>query len=198
MFEMMPDIPESAVSAGLFYLLSAVMLGSGLMILLSDNIVRMAVYLLFTLSSVAALYLLLGAELLAAVQLIVYVGGILILIIFGVMLTSRELAVSASIPTGEKFGGLAIAGLIGLTMILAGLYAGLESRTLPVEVSEYEVREVGLALMTDFILPFEVAAVVLLVVMIAAAYMARKRNDDSLSDASETDPNEQSSHGGQA
>lgn len=198
MFEMMPDIPESAVSAALFYLLSAVMLGSGLMILLSDNIVRMAVYLLFTLSSVAALYLLLGAELLAAVQLIVYVGGILILIIFGVMLTSRELAVSASIPKGEKFGGLAIAVLIGLTMILAGLYAGLESRTLPVEVSEYEVREVGLALMTDFVLPFEVAAVVLLVVMIAAAYMARKRNDDSLSDASDTDPTEQSSDGGQA
>src|SRR6478672_1892448 len=78
------------VSTVLFYLFAAIAAVSALMMVVSKNIVRTAVCLLFTLVGVAGLYFLLEAEFLAAVQLVVYVGGTLILIIFGVMLTSKS------------------------------------------------------------------------------------------------------------
>src|SRR3989440_2254519 len=80
----------NALSAALFYLFAVMSAASAIGVVLSRNIVRSAVCLLFTLTGVAGLYFLLGAEFLAAVQLVVYAGGTLILIIFGVMLTSKS------------------------------------------------------------------------------------------------------------
>src|SRR5437016_14507878 len=77
-------------SVVLFYLFAAIAAASALMMVLSRNIVRPAVCLLFTLVGVAWLYFLLESEFLAAVQLVIYVGGTLILIVFGVMLTSKS------------------------------------------------------------------------------------------------------------
>src|SRR5205809_5923628 len=77
-------------TAMLFYLFAAMAGGAALTVCISRNIVRMAVALVFTLIGVAGLYFLLNAEFLAAVQLVVYAGGTLILIIFGVMLTSKS------------------------------------------------------------------------------------------------------------
>src|SRR5881394_513007 len=82
--------PENALSATLFYLFALMSAVSAFGVVLSRNIVRTAVCLLFTLVGVAGLYFLLSAEFLAAVQLVVYAGGTLILIIFGVMLTSKS------------------------------------------------------------------------------------------------------------
>src|SRR5437588_12946226 len=78
------------VNAVLFWVFAAMAGSSALGVVVSKNIVRMAVFLLFTLAGVAGLYFLLSAEFLAAVQLVVYAGGTLILIIFGVMLTSKS------------------------------------------------------------------------------------------------------------
>src|SRR4051812_47936968 len=77
-------------TAVLFYLFAAMAGGSAISIVISRNIVRTAVALLFTLTGVAGLYFLLNAEFLAAVQLVVYAGGTLILIVFGVMLTNKS------------------------------------------------------------------------------------------------------------
>src|SRR6476659_4935020 len=83
-------IDAQTVAAALFYLFAGIAGASALGVVLSRNIVRTAVCLLFTLAGVAGLYFLLSAEFLAAVQLVVYAGGTLILIIFGVMLTSKS------------------------------------------------------------------------------------------------------------
>src|SRR3989440_9658801 len=80
----------NALSAALFYLFAVMSAASAIGVVVSRNIVRTAVCLLFTLVGVAGLYFLLNAEFLAAVQLVVYAGGTLILIIFGVMLTSKS------------------------------------------------------------------------------------------------------------
>src|SRR3954471_22996416 len=80
----------ATATAVLFYIFAIMAAGSALMVVVSRNIVRMAVALLFTLSGVAGLYFLLNAEFLAAVQLVVYAGGTLILIVFGVMLTTKS------------------------------------------------------------------------------------------------------------
>src|SRR5438105_13127646 len=86
--EKMPD--ASAASTVLFYIFAIMSGGGALSVVASRNIVRTAVGLLFTLVGVAGLYFLLSAEFLAAVQLVVYAGGTLILIVFGVMLTSKS------------------------------------------------------------------------------------------------------------
>src|SRR3954451_7936449 len=85
-----PDTAANTATAILFYLFAAMAGGSALCVVISRNIVRTAVALLFTLAGVAGMYFLLNAEFLAAVQLVVYAGGTLILIIFGVMLTSKS------------------------------------------------------------------------------------------------------------
>ena len=142
---------------------------------MSQNIVRMAVYLLLTLIGVAGLYFMMSAELLAAVQLIVYAGGTLILIVFGVMLTGREAFGQMKVHMWE----LVCAPLIGI--IIAALLGFALMRTdLPPEAAEPvggygTVEDVGKGLLSTFVVPFEVAAVLLLVVMIGAAYMARQR-----------------------
>src|SRR6185503_9014941 len=81
---------NDTIAAALFYLFAAMAGLAAVGLVISRNIVRSAVCLLFTLTGVAGLYFLLGAEFLAAVQLVVYAGGTLILIIFGVMLTSKS------------------------------------------------------------------------------------------------------------
>jgi len=160
----------------LFYAFATLTCLGAWAIVLSQNIVRMAVYLLLTLGGVAGIYFMLEAEILAAIQLIVYAGGTLILIIFGVMLTSRNPFMQLNVKGWEKFAGIGI----GLTMTGLLVWA-LANSTLPkqsVDIGEDygTVREIGKGLLSDYVVPFEVAAVLLLVVMIGAAYMARKRN----------------------
>ena len=82
--------PGGAVEAALFYMLAAMTTVSALGVCIAKNIVRMAVWLFMALSAVAMLYFLLAATFLGAIQLIVYAGGTLVLLIFGVMLTSKS------------------------------------------------------------------------------------------------------------
>src|SRR3954465_14868754 len=102
--------PDTTATA-LFWLFALMTGGSALGLVLSRNVVRMAVCLLFTLAGVAGLYFLLGAEFLAAVQLVVYAGGTLILIVFGVMLTSKSPFSRFEPKPGEVVVALAVAVL---------------------------------------------------------------------------------------
>lgn len=178
---------ESSVSLApvapiLFYLFAALVAFSAWAVVMSQNIVRMSVYLLLTLGGVAACYFMLDAEFLAAVQLIVYAGGTLILIIFGVMLTSKNPFMQLKTPLWERLIGvgigLAIAG--GLTLALinshlhdAGVVTGEPRSHAP--GSYGHVEQIGKGLLGDYLAPFEIAAVLLLVVMVGAAFMARRR-----------------------
>ena len=167
--------PIEQIAPILFYGCAFLTVISSWCVVMSQNIVRMAVYLLLTLIGVAGLYFMMSAELLAAVQLIVYAGGTLILIVFGVMLTGREAFGQMKVHMWE----LVCAPLIGI--IIAALLGFALMRTdLPPEAAEPvggygTVEDVGKGLLSTFVVPFEVAAVLLLVVMIGAAYMARQR-----------------------
>src|SRR5438876_11624606 len=111
-------------TAVLFYLFAIMAGGSAIMVAVTRNIVRMAVALLFTLAGVAGLYFLLSAEFLAAVQLVVYAGGTLILIVFGVMLTSK----SPFSRFEPKLVEIVIALSIG-SILLVALIAGIVRTT---------------------------------------------------------------------
>src|ERR1051325_8426262 len=114
------DQSSATIQAVLFYAFAAMSACSAIGLVLSRNIVRTAVCLLFTLVGVAGLYFLLAAEFLAAVQLVVYAGGTLILIIFGVMLTSK----SPFSRFEPKLVEIVIA-LSGGSILLVALIAGI-------------------------------------------------------------------------
>lgn len=158
----------------MFYTFAGVTVLSAWAIVLSQNIVRMAVYLLLTLGGAAGMYFMMEAEFLAAIQLIVYAGGTLILIIFGVMLTSKNPFMSLGTRPWERFVGIGLGVVLASLLIYATVISNLH--TVHEEVSErYGAKEIGRALLHEYLVPFEVAAVLLLVVMIGAAYMARRR-----------------------
>jgi NADH-quinone oxidoreductase subunit J len=180
----------------LFAVVASATAASALGVVLAKNIVRQALWLLFTLIGVSLLYFLLGAEFVGAAQLIVYVGGTLVLVVFGVMLTAsgplRELKTR---PAEWAVGGILGATLFGLLVTVALGFGNPEpdSAALPgtgqlglgfLGVSEAS----GKANVTGvpdgqpvgrkpvgYLLPFEIVSVHLLVVLIGAAYLARAK-----------------------
>ena len=164
---------HTTATAVLFYLFAILTGGSALVVVISRNIVRTAVALLFTLGGVAGLYFLLNAEFLAAVQLVVYAGGTLILIIFGVMLTSK----SPYSRFDAKLGEIILAISIGVVLLFA-LALGITKTTFgdePIATGLYPVDKLGQILLGDYLVPFEIVSVLLLAVMIGAAYLAKGR-----------------------
>ena len=154
-----------------FYLVAAVLVVSALGCVLASNIVRMAMCLLGTLGGVALLYFLMAANFLGAVQLIVYVGGTLIVIVFGVMLTSRASGVKLRARPVETVVG-ALVGLalfVGVTRILVHTAWPVVSPS----AQNSEVAQLGTDLLTTYLVPFEVVSVLLLAVMIGAAYLVQ-------------------------
>jgi NADH-quinone oxidoreductase subunit J len=161
------------IETALFYIFALMSVLAAIAVVMSRNIVRTAVALLFTLIGVGGLYFLLHAEFLAAVQLVVYAGGTLILIIFGVMLTSKSPFSRFEPKLVEVIVSLSFA-----TVMLIVLSAGILSTKFnqqPLGGGDYPVDKLGQALLGDFLVPFELSSVLLLVVMIGAAYLAKGR-----------------------
>lgn len=156
-----------------FYLFAGVSLFSAIGIVVSKNIVRSATCLLGTLGGVACLYFLLNANFLAVVQLIVYAGGTLILIVFGVMLTSKSPWVGFSPTRAQAVVAVVVAALLVFGICTLTLTADWNPADAAPMAESPKVADVGHALLTDYLVPFEVASVLLLVVMIGAAYLAR-------------------------
>ncbi|MEE9211935.1 MAG: NADH-quinone oxidoreductase subunit J [Phycisphaeraceae bacterium] len=167
--------PLAQVAPYLFFAFAGVVCLSAWALVFSQNIVRMAVYLLLTLGGVAGLYFMLNAEFLAAIQLIVYVGGTLILIVFGVMLTSKNPFLQLRVKGWEVLLGVGVGLAIMGLLVFALISTDLSRRSRLVAGGYEHVALIGKALLSAYLVPFEVAAVLLLVVMIGAAFMARKR-----------------------
>jgi NADH:ubiquinone oxidoreductase subunit 6 (subunit J) len=149
----------------LFYLFMALAAGSAVAILFSKNILKSALYLLLCLLSVAALYVLAFAEFLAVTQILIYAGGVLVIILFGIMLTTKISGRPLIVKNTHMLGG-GIAG-IGLFFYLTGYLPLLQRPTKG--LSPENINVIGLAIFSDFSLPFEIAGVLLLVALIGAA-----------------------------
>ncbi|TVR15267.1 MAG: NADH-quinone oxidoreductase subunit J [Balneolaceae bacterium] len=156
----------------LFYLFALVTVGAAAVMVFSKNIVHSAFALMFSLIGVAALYVLLYADFLAAAQLLVYVGGILILILFGVMLTSQGLTVDYKSTTVN----LLPAALLSITAAALLIFAFTTTKWIvstPVDRDE-TVYDLGMLLMGDYILAFIVVGVLLLITIIGAILMSTR------------------------
>ncbi|HEX9656128.1 MAG TPA: NADH-quinone oxidoreductase subunit J [Bacteroidota bacterium] len=156
-----------------FYVFALITIGSACVVVFSKNIVHAAFSLLFTFFGVAGIYVLLRADFLAVTQILIYVGGILVLMLFGVMLTNKVINVKIKTGTMQAWpAGIAVSILAGL---LAGVfYSNWKDAQLPVSAVDATTQLLGEMLMTSYLLPFEIASVVLLVALIGAALIARR------------------------
>jgi NADH-quinone oxidoreductase subunit J len=147
---------------------------SALSVVFSRNIVRSAVWLLFTLVGVSLLYFLLGAEFVGATQLIVYVGGTMVLVVFGVMLTAQQQFLRIRTRPQEWLVGGVLAASLFTLLVTVSLRLG-EGRQSAATEPLPGVGQLGVGFLTTYLLPFEIISVHLLVVLIGAAYLARAK-----------------------
>jgi NADH-quinone oxidoreductase subunit J len=157
----------------IFYLFALLTVGSAVVVVFTKNIIYSAFSLLFTFCGVAGLYVLLNADFLAVTQLLIYVGGILVLIIFGVMLTNKVTNVEFKTGTLQTVPAYFIVAIIAGT--LCGIFCITNWRVAPSEDVPATTFQLGKLLMTDFLLPFEAASVVLLIALIGAVLIARRK-----------------------
>ncbi|MCJ7552786.1 MAG: NADH-quinone oxidoreductase subunit J [Ignavibacteriaceae bacterium] len=156
----------------IFYLFAAITLISAFLVVTNRNIVHSAFYLLFTFLGVASLYVMLGADFVAIVQLIVYVGGILILFLFGVMLTNKITNVEIKTGTINIFSSI-----LGVGLFSGALLAAMLNSNWKIEESKIPEQTTGLIghlLMNEYILIFELLGIILLIALIGAASIARR------------------------
>jgi len=175
MIALVDSISDQTLTTALFYLFALLSAGSALGVAISRNIVRTAVFLLGALVGVGGLYFLLNAEFLAAVQLVVYAGGTLILIIFGVMLTSKSPFSRFEPKLGEVMIAISIGSVLLIALVMGILRTTFASQEL--NITTYPLVQLGQVLLGDYLIPFELASVLLLVVMIGAAYLAKGRRE---------------------
>ena len=161
------------VTRVIFYIFATLTVASATVVVFSRSLIYSAFALLFTFFGVAALYVFLGADFLAATQLVIYVGGILILLLFGVMLTHKLYDLDLKTETFQFFPGLLTMIMVFLTLFAVMVKTSWHSHG--ERAFNPTTRELGELFMKDYILPFEVASVFLLVALIGAAMLVRRR-----------------------
>ena len=154
-----------------FYFLAALTVAAGLGVVFTTNVVHSALALMGTLLGVAAMFVLLGADFIGVVQLLVYVGGILVLTLFAVMLTSR-VDVRVSNRAVGRLPAAAVA-LVVLTAMTQAITTATWVAAAP-SAPKPTVYGIGSAFLGAYVLPFEIASLVLLVALIGAVVVSRK------------------------
>jgi NADH-quinone oxidoreductase subunit J len=164
---------QSLISQIVFYFFAVVTVASAGVVVFSRSLIYSAFGLLFTFFGVAALYVYLGADFLAATQMVIYVGGILVLLLFGVMLTHKLYDLNLKSETFQFLPALLVMLSVFLTLVGVLLkthwYNGGPKTPTPTTAA------IGELFMKDYILPFEIASLFLLVALIGAAMIVRRK-----------------------
>jgi NADH-quinone oxidoreductase subunit J len=162
----------------IFLLVALFTLGSGFMVVTTGNLVHAALWLVSTLFGVAVTYALLNATFLAVVQVVVYIGAIAILFIFAVMLTRKDMRDQGPQLNRNWWVGalLAVLTFVGLFFLLQG-WSGLSTTAADIPIGFDSISELGNALVSPdaYVLPFEVASVLLVAALVGAVYVAFNR-----------------------
>ncbi|MGD9721133.1 MAG: NADH-quinone oxidoreductase subunit J [Pirellulales bacterium] len=177
-----------------FWLFGAVACIFAVAVALSNNIVRMAFYLILSLGATSGLFFLAGADFVGAMQLMIYVGGTLVLLIFGVMLTAKGPFISMKTAAGEWILGAIVGGSLLAVLVAAATSVETWQRPHdPPAKADVTATRLGMAMlgarvdklqqpdatqrggMSGYLLPFEIVSVHLLVVLIGSAYLARPK-----------------------
>lgn len=175
----------------LFYLMSLVTLGSALTVAISQNLVRSIFMFFITLFGLAGLYVLALADFVAVTQIVIYVGGILVLILFAFMLSGKEALAAVQMQSNrfislKNLPALLLALLFFVVIINVILKADVanlqwlkeaDATKNIVGVNESMINNIGINLMTRYLLPFEAISVLLMLALVGAAHLSRKEGD---------------------
>ncbi len=155
-----------------FYIIAGLLIVSAFAVVTLPRIVHSALVLIFFFLNVAALYVLLNAEFIAAVQVIIYVGAVAVLFLFAIMLTSRSYLPDSN-PTNRQW---AIAGFTSAALLFVFLVVltGAQWQA-GGEAPQYTTELLGRLLLNEFLIPFEIVALLLLIAMIGAIVIAKER-----------------------
>jgi NADH-quinone oxidoreductase subunit J len=159
-----------------FFLFAIIGVFSAIMVITCKNVMHAALFLLLTFACVGATYVLLRAEMLAAVQVLVYAGAVTVLFLFAILLVNIPRVVRLRQWNRQTGLAVAIAGLTGLWLIIA-MTRTFWKLELPAGALEQPLgtpRAIGQLLFSEFMLPFEIASLVLLAAMVGAIFLARE------------------------
>jgi NADH-quinone oxidoreductase subunit J len=159
----------------IFYIFAAITILSALFVVTTRNIVHSAFYLLFTFFGVAGIYVLLGADFIAIAQIMIYVGGILILILFGVMLTNKITSVEIRTGTVQM-----LPAAIGVAIFMAAVVSVMimtDWKSEPGMIPLTTTKDLGHLLINSYVLIFELLCILLLIALIGAASIARREKE---------------------
>ena len=157
-----------------FWVIVGITVGSAFMVVQSKSLLYSAYALLFTFIGVTGLYVFLWADFLAVVQIVVYVGGILVLIIFGIMLTNKITSVNISHTSMQKSVGAIV--VVCFIALLGFMILNTPWLVLPNAEPTDTTSAIGRLLLMDYLLPFEAVSLLLLGALIGATTLSRKEN----------------------
>ena len=163
-----------------FILVAAI---SSIAILFSRNVFHAALFLLTCLLAVAAIYVLAFAEFVAVVQILIYAGGVLVIILFGIMLTTRLTGKALVVGNNNVFSGTLVVCIV-LFMLSYFIYGTFLSTADTYVWNERHIETIGINLLTSHALPFELSAIILLVALVGAAVTAQETTKTNIDDAS--------------
>jgi NADH-quinone oxidoreductase subunit J len=168
--------PAPATGAGLtevlFYVLAGVTIAGAAGVALSRNILYSAIGLLMALLGAGSLYVFLSADFLAVAQLLIYIGGVLVLVLFAVMLTNRITEITVSNTSFGLWGGLML--FVAVAPVLLAVALVTPWATITPAAAAHTTETIGDGLLSKWLLPFEVASLVLLASLVGAVAIARK------------------------
>jgi NADH-quinone oxidoreductase subunit J len=166
----------SAVEA-IFLVLGLVAVGSALLVVTTRNLVHAALWLVVTLGSVAGIYLVLAAEFVAWVQVLIYVGAVVVLLLFALMLTRAPTGPQPDLTVARALPAAVVAGLVGVLLCMT-VYAGFRDVRIDLDAATVGTAEVtGETIFRIWVLPFEVLSVLLLAALVGAIVLSRLRDD---------------------
>jgi NADH-quinone oxidoreductase subunit J len=163
-----------------FYVISALILGFALLVVSTKNTVHAVLFLVLNFLAVAALYILLTAQFLAAIQVLVYAGGIVVLYLFVVMLVNlKRPPEDHSAPQRRGWTGFALASVVLVQLVAILVWGSVGTPVDPntmqnTDLAINNVEAIGMLLYTDYLVPFEVASMLLLVAMVGAIILAKR------------------------
>ena len=155
-----------------FYVTAIAMVVGAVGMVLNRDMIRSAMLLILVLSGVAGMYVLLSADFLAIAQLLVYVGAIMILMLFAIMLTPGQVDLPTGSPQGQRISAALIAFAVGALSVWVVLTTPWNLRSIPLNTQTAE--QIGNLLLTTYVLPFWIASVLLTVGLIGAIVIARE------------------------
>jgi NADH:ubiquinone oxidoreductase subunit 6 (subunit J) len=154
-----------------FWGLAAVLVGAGLAVVLSKNLFHSVLWLALALVATAGVFLTLDAEFLAAVQVLLYAGGVVTVVVFAIVVTERLVGERLSHTSRRLVTGGAVSAALLALLVRAFSLAHIDMPRPP--LTGDTTRQIGMSLLTRFALPFELLAVLLLMGLLAASYFAR-------------------------